>query len=93
MLLILVLEDGTHTKHYSLAQFWNELHLTVLRLNLCDSVSDLQSHIKFVFLAAGEVPGPEPEQADKHNPGTVQPADLQSSRLPRRGQHGAQVRD
>lgn len=41
--------------------------------------------------AAGELPHAEPERADEHNAGAVQPADLQSSRLPRGGQHGAQV--
>lgn len=43
--------------------------------------------------AAGDLPNAEPEQADEHNAGAVQPADLQSSRLPRGGQHGAQVGD
>ena len=51
------------------------------------------SHLNVVILAARELPDSEPEQADKYNSGAVQPADLQSSRLPRRGQHGAQVRD
>lgn len=58
-----------------------------------DSVNDFQSHLDVDILAAGELPDSEPEQADKHNPGAVQPADLQSSRLPWRCQHGAQVRD
>lgn len=43
-------------------------------------------------LAAGELFNAEPEHADQHHAAAVQPADLQSSRLPRRGQHGAQVR-
>lgn len=45
------------------------------------------------FRAAGEISGKEPEHADKYDPGALQPADLQSSRLPGRDQHGAQVRD
>ena len=43
--------------------------------------------------AARKLPDPEPEPADKHNSAAVQPADLQSPRLPRRRQRGAQVRD
>lgn len=68
----------------------NFIHQQV-RQRLCRD--DFQPHVNVDILAAGELPNPEPEQADKHNPGAVQPADLQSSRLPRRGQHGAQVRD
>lgn len=45
------------------------------------------------ILAAGELSGKEPEHADKYDPAALQPADLQSSRLPGRGQHGAQVRE
>lgn len=42
---------------------------------------------------ARKLPDPEPEQADKHDSGSVQPTDLQSPRLPRRGQFGSQVRE
>lgn len=41
--------------------------------------------------AAGGLPDGEQEHADKHNAGAVQPADLQSARLPRGSQRGAQV--
>lgn len=40
---------------------------------------------------ARKLPDPEPEQAEKHNSGSVQPTDLQSPRLPWRGQPGSQV--
>jgi len=43
--------------------------------------------------AARKLPDREQKQADKHDSGAVQLADLQSPRLPRRTQHGAQVRD
>lgn len=45
------------------------------------------------ILAAGQLSGKEPERADKYHPAALQPADLQSARLPGRGQHGAQVRE
>lgn len=54
-------------------------------------LSEFLSQCDVDIPAAGELPNAEPEQADKHNAGAVQPADLQSSRLPRGGQHGAQV--
>lgn len=54
-------------------------------------LSEFLSQCDVDIPAAGELPNAEPEQADQHNAGAVQPADLQSSRLPRGGQHGAQV--
>lgn len=47
----------------------------------------------FEILAAWELSNSEREQAVKYNSGAVQPADLQSPCLPRRGQHGTQVND
>lgn len=47
----------------------------------------------FDSVAVGKLPDTEPAQANKHNSGAVQPADLQSTGLPGRSQPGTQVRE